>query len=411
MKFKKIAGMLVSLACFGVMTTSVSALAYDPCDVDHDGYVDTLDVISINKYLLGQYYLPNYKQMDANRNCVVDPSDATYIMEKIVGLNYNYYYVDRDDDDPSDITPVSFPDTGNSDSSTPYPNVDADKIGQRWYSWATYSGTSFVTDQTDYYIQPSTTALTQASEYEINAIVGNDDTRYWAIGDNTFGEITGIVDVNGATGFIVGNHEIVTCAHVVMENYQFKSSIIVKTCTSSGALSNTPLNVQQVHVRNACKSYHSTLNDYALIVVSNDLSGYTHFSIGESYNVTDIAWADVPIYVTGQPSNYNNNGTYFKSGKGNIYDNSNTSILYYTTDTDYGNSGSPVYVITARETNSATYYQYTALSVHGTRDIYHNPAWYNCGPVFTKYHRQFFLHNPKDPYINGTNPNSGTSTE
>ena len=248
---------------------------------------------------------------------------------------------------------------------------------------------------------------------EINAQVGNSDTRYFAQG-TTFGEITGVVDVNGATGFIVGDHEIVTAAHMVITGDNFNPNISVKKCNFSGKISTTPLDVKQVHVPRDYMDYRDDEDDYALIVVSNSLSSNTHFAIGEAYNVVSSAWSSgtnkVPIYVTGQPQDYAG-GRYFKTDSGDIYSSStvlNTLMVHYTTDTVFGDSGAPIYTITAYPRNGTTEYQYTAIGVHAFYDDEHNPAWFNYGAVFTKYHRLFFLHNPKDTYIT---TGTGTSME
>ena len=374
------------------------ATAYDPCDVDHSGSVVILDVISVNNYLRGKYNSTQYNRFDANRNGIVDSFDSTYIMENIVGLDYSYYYVSRSDANPSQITQVSFPNLGNNINLNPDANVN----NKRWYSWATYSGTSFVSDQADYYIQPTSTPMNSQSEYEVNAKVGDIDSRYFAKG-TTFGEITGVVDVNGATGFIVGDHEIVTAAHVVFSSNSFKSTVNIKTCNSSGKISNNNLNVQQIHVPKDTTS-GKPKDDYALIVVANNLSGYTHFTIGEAYNVSASIWNNVPIYVTGQPDYYNNSADrYFKSGKGKIYDDPNADLaeIYYTTDTYFGSSGAPIYTIMACNQNNTTYYYYTVLGVHSGGNSIRNR-----GAIFTKYHREFLLHNPKDPYLNTQNSTS-----
>ena len=83
MKFKKLTAMLTAFACAGVLASSVgmtaSATVYDQCDVNQDGLVNTSDVIALNKYLMGQLYVPNYNQMDANRNQIVDSADVDWI--------------------------------------------------------------------------------------------------------------------------------------------------------------------------------------------------------------------------------------------------------------------------------------------------------------------------------------------
>ena len=64
--FKKAITALAVLSLVGgAIPVSVSAATYDPCDVNHDGSVDILDVTSINRYLSGQKTVLQY-----NRWCI-----------------------------------------------------------------------------------------------------------------------------------------------------------------------------------------------------------------------------------------------------------------------------------------------------------------------------------------------------
>jgi len=218
---------------------------------------------------------------------------------------------------------------------------------------------------------------------------------------SSYGEITGVVDVNGGTGFIVGDHEIATAAHMVLADHSF-IDVSVKVCNSNGVIQTSVLHVQQVHVPSAflqitpSSDESDYINDYALIVVSEDLStsnGYSHFNIGSTFNARENVWASVPIYVTGCP--YNN---YFQTAVGSLYGNSNTAIFHYKTDTTFGSSGAPVYTITKYQVGNDYYYSYTALAINTCFNNLNNPPQYNYGPLFTRYHRIFYLNNPLDPY-------------
>lgn len=49
------------------MPITASATTYDNCDVNRNGYVETADLILLNRYLAGQFSVSNYNQLDVNR--------------------------------------------------------------------------------------------------------------------------------------------------------------------------------------------------------------------------------------------------------------------------------------------------------------------------------------------------------
>lgn len=395
-KLKKMLAILLAVPAIGCsvsMTVNAEELIpmeegitslndYDPCDIDQDGDVDIADVLTLNQYLAGLLYVPDYDRMDANRNYIVDYTDADYVLNKLINIDLNPCFILRSHDDvTNNITEseIHFPFniTGNAiyDSS-------ASSTDTRWYARATYSNNHIDTLLSNYGLTPSSTPLTSGNTSNIESVIGNDD-RYWAYNSNyVFGEVSGIVNVNGGTGFIVGDHEIATCGHIVLDSHNFKEDITVKTCDAQGNISNSTLSVAEVHVPLGYLNSDVPELDYALITVEDDLSNYFHFTLGNSYSVTISNFSNIPIYVTGRPDN-----GHFRTASGRIISNSNTTMLHYNTDTQSGNSGSPVYTITKNTKNGVSSYTYTVLAVHrgGT----------NQGSLITKYHQKFYLNNPQ----------------
>ncbi len=184
------------------------------------------------------------------------------------------------------------------------------------------------------------------------------------------------------TGFIVGDHVIATAAHCVYDignadwasTDNFVPNLKVQMYDSEGHPTTTKYSVNEVHIP---ADYYATGNtnsnmpelDYALLVVSEDLSGYPHFNLGIAYDESSNAFDDIDLYVTGIPSRINNGATsnsngLVYTGKGNIHDSTVTGMIYYTCDTSGGNSGGPVYTANKYTMNSTEYTIYTAIAIH-----------------------------------------------
>ena len=420
MKFKKITGMLTALACISTMGFPMVAQAYAPCDLNQDNHVDILDVIVLNKYLRGRVSEDNYDKFDLNGSYTVDAEDVMYLLNAIVGTTYTGTYISRyhpnNSNDHSDVT-VSFPPATNThilaSNLEPLATNSNDLIDARVYRKHLYSSNS-TTSYTTYVLPTITETPTSQIGDSPNAIVDGSNTIYRATGS----ENTGIVNVTGVgTGFIVGDHQIATCAHCVTDKTNYYSDIEIKTYNSNGELSTT-LHPVEVHVP---EKYCTTTNysiaayDYALVTVSDDLSSYVHFSLGQTYNLTAStisSWSTIPIFVTGragQTSNGTNSNQYLYSEEGHALippgDESNDTyinhLVYYNTDTWGGDSGAPVYTITripAENEDEEDTYTYTAIAIHsggitGAR---------NWGARIKRHHLQFFLNNPNAYNGNGT---------
>lgn len=96
--FKRIAASVTAICAVG--TISLSCLSVDAAtntvlygDVNMDGAISILDVVSFNKYLFGMCDFTDYQNMDVNCNGLIDYIDrdliSAYITNKIGSLPYN----------------------------------------------------------------------------------------------------------------------------------------------------------------------------------------------------------------------------------------------------------------------------------------------------------------------------------
>lgn len=375
----------VLAANYAIMTSA--ATTYDPCDVDHNGLVDLSDLVIVNKYLAGAYYFPNYNQLDVNRSLTVDSSDSLKITAYMLGNTYSYSYISRENSYPM-IHPTINGATLNSDAGST--------------AIRTYSRYSYVTHQQldDYDLTPSTPLRASNRLDNTRDVIGDEDSRYPSCSE----ENSGIVLLEGiGTGFIVGDHEIATAAHCVYKkngnNGYWRSSITIKTYDSNGFPTSTSLTPIEAHlptqyrdcvITNATPHNQYIPYDYAVITVSENLSGYVHFSLGTAYNAKQTDYNRIPIFVTGCPGESNghvNINDRLYSSEGRVVGNNNTLILHYNADTSNGDSGAPVYTITQNRIGTDTSYTYTALCIHSYG---FSELGYNCGSLITKYHLQFY---------------------
>ncbi|MBR2913841.1 MAG: trypsin-like peptidase domain-containing protein [Oscillospiraceae bacterium] len=384
---RRVTAAAIAALCLCSATTSLfaGATTYDACDVNHDGSVNMTDVITINRFLLGADYYPNYNQLDANRSHTVDAADATCVMSKITQTPYSACYIRQYANAYMEV--VNMPAVSNTitlDNTTNATNV-------RTYKRYSYDD--------DCYLSPytlTTSSLTLNSP-QSRDILNGDDNRNVAHGY----ENTGIVYLeNIGTGFIIGDHEIATAAHCVFNSNGIRKNIEILTYDRTGQPDGGELHVSEIHLpQDYSVIKECTPDDFALIIVEEDLSDRIHFSIGNSYNMTNSEVGTIPLHVTGIPDKKPNGEpdeendmlyTHF----GSIYGNDNRSLLHYTVDTTGGQSGSPVYTITRERYNSTDYYTYTALAIHTAGP---DGAGYNYGTLMTKYQLNFYRNNP---YVN-----------
>lgn len=180
-----------------------------------------------------------------------------------------------------------------------------------------------------------------ASDVSTKQIIGTDDR----VIDYSK---SGIVKLSsGSTGFIVGNHTILTAAHCV---YNFNN--IQYTLYNSDGTVNATYNAVSCHIpQQFIFNYSGSEYDYAIVTVAEDLSSYKCFNIGVCRdNLKNI---DPDIYVTGYAGNKSTSKPQLTNnivtGSGKFMENGNKDIilpkiLHYSTDTIGGTSGAPIYV-------------------------------------------------------------------
>lgn len=397
----------ITAICLGSMIApfSVGAVTYDPCDVNHDGTVDISDVIVINQHLSGAKYFRNYSQLDANRSHTVDAADANCVMRKTIKGSYSACYIRQSGNGKMD--PVNMPAVSSANSlDYSYANTSARR----------YIGYSFLTNSAiaPYTLKPTISTVSSTSGGQERAVIGTDD-RVVAHGyeNNGIVSITCVyIDNKGIkgrchfTGFIVGDHTIATSAHCVYET-SFNKDYQIQTYDRTGnPVVNSSLTAVEVHIpedyltlKSNSAYVYDNYCDYALITIKEDLSDYTHFEIGNAYNMTNSEASSIPIHVTGIPDNTANGDNYNDSlytHNGSIYGSNNKRMLNYTVDANEGQSGAPVYTITQERYNNQDYYIYTALAIHkGATDATMSS---NHGPLMTQYQLQFYKNNPNAHY-------------
>lgn len=421
-KLLSVLGVSIAALCGITLNLSVSAnesdrsssmtLDYDPCDVNHDGYVDIADFISIQKFMNGQKHVTNYNVYDADRNMVVDYADKEYIWKHIFGYtNYSANYISRTY--PSNNPP--FIGGTCTEETVPFEyhsgeGVENSSSGTNSVQYTHHSYSNPNENDYDYYLSPLPMVTVNNVGNDIDAIVDGSDTL-WNI--TNLPESNSIVRIKVwntgrspfcVTGFVVNNHTIATAAHCVYgDHYEtgsedFYNNIEITFYNSNGTISNETLNEIAVHIPTAYKTSDSRENDYALITVEDNISSSSHpyFAIGNYYNLLTLNYSHIPIYVTGCPASPHNsdnsNGALLYTQMGHLSSTNNTDSTYirYNVDTLGGDSGAPVYTVIKDSNNN---YFYTALSLHQGGNDNDNPLW-NEGVRFNKYHKQFYMNNP-----------------
>ncbi len=393
---------MIATSTIATMPANTVSATYDDLDVNMDGYVGTADLTIVTKYLNGIYSVSNYNQLDVNKSLTVDAADSECLTACLLGNTYEACYYSRanaKDNNNATNPEVDFPTVSGFT-----PNSATTSTASREYMIYSYLDHE---DYGTYYLTPTITEL--GSETNSRSVIGSDD-RYVADGN----ENSGIVRLSiGGTGFVVSDHVIATAAHCVYDRKTFTwvDDLSITTYDNNGnILSNSTLTPVEAHIP---KEYYRTsllgdINyreyDYALITVAEDLSDRVHFSLGTSYNVNSSLSSNVPIYVTGCPSDVhgtsNSNNTLY-SAEGNIlgYQDNNDpfdyedSILTYDVDMSGGDSGGPVYTITQNTINGTPSYIYTALAINA-----YEVGIYNFGAAMTNYHNQFYNNNPYMDY-------------
>lgn len=140
------------------------------------------------------------------------------------------------------------------------------------------------------------------------------------------------------TGFIIGEHEIMTAAHIIYSKEdRFNDFVKIKVPNSDGSTENSiGINVISAHVPSEYINNKFDEYDYAILTVSEDLSQYGCYLLGM---VTDsIMQKNVPIHSLGYYINT------LKISHGTITESNNDLLCNFNVYTYEGSSGGPFYV-------------------------------------------------------------------
>ena len=317
--FKKItAGFVAGAMSLGMATTYVSAGStnYLRGDIDGDGDIDIVDVAYLANFLGGTKGSADdhmSQRLDVDLSGVIDMLDRNMLSNILVG---------------------------NISSTTLY--YDSSNVGipaQSTVSYRKFNALTGAQIGSDYSLSP----LSTIPDYSPKGIIGTDDRT---IDYSNSGVVRINSSIGQGSGFIVDDNLILTAAHVVygasnVSYTLFNANGTVKAIYSAASY-HVPLNYINGSTDN---------NDYALIVVNQDLYDYRTINLGvardklknnTSSSVYNNYASKLGIYVTGFISNTG------YTGLGNLVTPylTNDEVLY-NSDTDHGESGAPVYTQTS----------------------------------------------------------------
>lgn len=395
MILKKIAAAAMAALCGSCLfiPLEASATIYDSRDINFNGSVTSADATLFERYLKGEIYFANNHYLDVDKNGIISMSDYDCIMD---GVNNNDTYVNHTYNDDYDY----------------YADENASPPGTQLTTSAQFVKHRYANNSTSFY------TLSMTEGVGVSSMVNEPETPRSVVGGDSRVPVadTGIVLITKpnnslrATGFIVGDHVIATAAHCVYDRStdDWDNFTVHPTNTVGNGVLTTTFNVKEAHIN---KGYYNGSNngstDYALLYVSDDLSGYYHYQIGMTY--------DAPyLYSFSSLSNY----SYFVSGfSGTIPGGGNNPSPYqiyrgvgtlatppaypelfcHTADLIAGASGSPVYVLENLTVNDVHYQRRTAISIQ--TDDYGPDGPQNMGPIITPIMLRFYYTNG---YVNST---------
>ncbi len=275
-------------------------------------------------------------------------------------------------------------------------NAKAD-TGNYAYPSTQYVKHDYTTGQNTTYTLPAIASVNYGNALAMQAMAdANEDTRPNAKYDSATVKITGNYGGYTAegTGFIIGEHEIMTAAHVVD---QFTGCTFTVTVPDANPYSSNSqkFDVKSVHIP---KSYidftqshvygDSTQNyDYAIVVVDADLSEYGSYLLGMA---TDSAINNnVPIHCVGYSGNALkiSNGT-IEQFNTSVNDGYKDNNITFNAVSFGGTSGGPIYVesafsMTGNENQAETYR--TAVSLVSTGDRNNHVYGYYIDPIVLQF--------------------------
>lgn len=324
---------------------------------------------------------------DVNLDGYFDVSDVIYLHRVLNGMNvYQYDYVDLDVDGDNIISKAD-PDAYiyalaymTHIIGTPGPNYQPTAISNPTNYSATES-VSYVKHNVSNGIYPhsndvyyqlngdgtSNTISTPFTIDMLNNLQSTYDDEYWEELESNSRSIsftrvqdTRVVKCSGS-GVIVGQHTILTNAHCVYktQNQTYQTETVkAYTFAADGTPTEHILHTVSYHVPCDYMSTGSNTKDYALIVVSEDLSSYGYMDLG--LPLDSIAQQNRAATLTGFPQDYLYGGQCQPTSGSREYTVASygilTNISKYRLDSTCnslsGASGSPISVVAAFNGNS-----------------------------------------------------------
>ena len=404
---KKIICGLVTASVLVANSLIMTANAYDSCDFNHDNVVNVRDSAILKKYLAGNLKvddIADIKMFDVNKNLTIDAMDEQYVVSKYMGWSYSSQYYSR-----------------KLNKKYPNPNVNGnvcymDDTATEARVYKVFSYDDWTTEE--YTLTPSSVGIQYAESNLLRSPIREED-REPANGSENEGLVLLTNGTFRATGFIVGDHQIATAGHCVMNiddagNKSWRTTMSILTYNKNGRLSGNKLTAVKAHVPQLFvdaknRTTEMPKYDYALITVKEDLSKYYHFNLGTSYNTTKSSYKNIPIYVTGRPKSVNPNREHgiidnstdlrLYSGEGRIVESDieTGALIKLDVNASVGQSGSPVYTVTKNIINNKSSEFCTVLGIYSSLGKQSNNELCNQGPAITKYLLQFYKNNP---YVN-----------
>ena len=96
-KMKKMFAVIAAatMLCSSMAAMNVGAVNYNVrYDINRDNSVDIMDVMALNQYLMGVYYVDDISRMDVNQNLIVDTVDSQMLLAYTIDLPFQFTYLD-----------------------------------------------------------------------------------------------------------------------------------------------------------------------------------------------------------------------------------------------------------------------------------------------------------------------------
>lgn len=206
---------------------------------------------------------------------------------------------------------------------------------------------TFATGQTQTYNLPEIPTVNRTNSLAMRVLLSDDgDPRPDADLDTATVQVRAYTDSEHhsgyyGTGFIIGQHEVMTAAHIA-NNFDKPVTIVIPDTNPLGT-NYMELNVVSAHipqaffelVENSASNDEIMNEDYAILTVSEDLSAYGCYSLG--MGTDSIMQKNVPVHCLGYKSKTLKKADGLVSDIGDL----RYEFDFYSTG---GSSGGPIYV-------------------------------------------------------------------